>query len=790
MRKTIITSSKISNEYKEKLLHNTSISFGIQVLPFDAYFFPETTNQDHQIYVAHHLLKKENFKHLGDLFSFPLTINNLIDFNKELQCYNIPFDNLPTETEYDCEIKKALMLLKQEIKPIDENIFYIAQGLTHAQLTYLRNHKAQEIIDDTWNITPSHYAFKSGLNQRQEIEGLIQHLLREPIENPLVLVPNLAQSIPYFKSVFSRLKIPYESQDSKLKENVYQYITLLDYYVDPTIDNIYKVIESQVFELEHPQQLLHYLKFYRATKEQFFGSLEYAHKHYLLSDFYEIQTMIETDHQHIKEHLTTLSALTLEEALIYILNHIKHTSQKSALPIQTYLQNTLSAINIDTLHILKQGLNNLINETFQTPFLTLKTYNDLPLYPVDTLFILGLSAKNYPAIMAPSGILDTSYRHRVKSYPTQSIQNEHQMLYKELIFTKAHSLILSVHELTFEGKSLELANRISEEAKIHNHKFTPWKLSESDPYYKLTKKLSPEVARDLYLEDNGLLKGSVSSFERYVSDPYTYFIEKGLNIKQPVDYNLLPRLRGSINHKVLETGILDMQETLFPQNDAYLPHFVRINKQELKKHLDFIEKSNDSTLLTPFKRELKVISNDLFKGISFVGFIDRIDKLNNNSYMIIDYKSSAHTLSKSELEKGGQLQLLTYVLAFKATLDDTASILGSYYYIFDKKKADTPKYKYCGFSKTKGITEIPPLSQEDLNKQYSLKGWTYNAIDSSLVPDALFAGRTLTNLYSLDNLEDFMHEMYEHLRTKILNGVLDAEDLELPFRSVDVKGDQ
>lgn len=789
MRKTIIISPELSNEYKEHILSLSNTTFGTQVIAFDSYFFPVTTNSDHQIYLAHKILQENDFKYLKDLFSFPLTIKNLIDFNKELQCYNLSYDNLPTETDYDKEIKHALKLLHQSIKPIDSSIQYIAQGLSHAQLTYLKNNNAHEILNDAWSITPKSYDFKSGLNQRQELEGLIQHLLRSNIKDAQVLVPNISDSIPFLKSIFSRLNIPYESKDIKLNEKVYQYLALLDYYQEQSIETIYNVIESQVFALKHPKQLLQYLRFYRATKTQFFDKLDFAEDHYLISEIFKVQNQIQEDHVLVKEALIHLSSLSLKEALAYILETIKSTSPDSALPIQQYLQNTMSALNEETLHIFKQGLNSLIRESFITPFLTLKTYNELPLYPHNNLFILGLSAKNYPAISAPSGILDVSYRKRVKDYPSQDVLNEHQMHYKELFFSKAKHLTLSVHELTFEGKTLEFANRVLDEAKNQNKKFSPWLLSELDPYYKATKKLSPNIAHDLYLDDNGLLRGSVSSFERYVTDPYNYFIEKGLRIKAPIDYNLYPRLRGSINHEVFETGVLDMQENLLPQNDTYVPHFVEMNKKELLKHLDFLKQIDDSGLITPYKKELKVQNDDLFEGIAFTGFIDRIDKLKNDAYLIIDYKSSSHTLSKSELEKGTQLQLLTYVLAFKKTLEDTSSILGSYYYIFDKKKADTPKFKQYSFSKTKGIYATPALTQDDLDRQYSIKGWTYENISPALIPDKLFTGRTLTNIFNLENLDEFVHEMYAHLRSKILNGVLDTEELDLPFRAVDVKGD-
>ena len=136
-----------------------------------------------------------------------------------------------------------------------------------------------------------------------------------------------------------------------------------------------------------------------------------------------------------------------------------------------------------------------------------------------------------------------------------------------------------------------------------------------------------------YLKD-GKLNASVSSLEKYIKDPFLYFKEEGLNLKEPFDFKLDARLLGTINHYAFEQyfqgnndpfQLWDVYEPYLPKNNPYIKFLITINNQNTLENILFLEKALGQTTFKPFKTEEYIKNEKIFKDVSLRGFVDRID---------------------------------------------------------------------------------------------------------------------------------------------------------------------
>lgn len=245
-----------------------------------------------------------------------------------------------------------------------------------------------------------------------------------------------------------------------------------------------------------------------------------------------------------------------------------------------------------------------------------------------------------------------------------------------------------------------------------------------------------------YLQDLGLEKRNVqpindltqialnaTSMERYFDCPFIFAAEKVFRLRDvdAIDIELTAMSRGSTLHKIfeliykhhpdLELDDKDLDEVLelariqskeFLVQDSYLWQsykvrfkkiaikFIEFEKQwhktfagtkvdELEKAFEFYFDLHDKKLYTEAGVDR----------IKINGKIDRVDRFNNEHFIVIDYKSSspqAHNfaswLKGLDGEGGGgpHLQLLFYVWVLEKFFlkDIDYNVIGAFYYIYNK----------------------------------------------------------------------------------------------------------
>lgn len=264
---------------------------------------------------------------------------------------------------------------------------------------------------------------------------------------------------------------------------------------------------------------------------------------------------------------------------------------------------------------------------------------------------------------------------------------------------------IKIHEDRYPGK-LEKINSIAELAYLRS----------SNDFNNYRGKLDYELIKDIIKKDLEDKVFSISYLEGYSKCPYYFLLSRYFNIEEmgrdvekysPLDI-------GSIYHQVLYQyyrryqrnmeNILEFQfeETLDELKSLVYKHGKMEGfNQEDEKDLLIIENiyirlmnliSSDidrlkkSPGIVPYDFEVEFGKNKEFeieydnKKIKLRGLIDRIDKLPNDKYMVLDYKSSSYGKQDiSRIEEGLSLQLPVYIMS----QEERDIVAGSYLTISD-----------------------------------------------------------------------------------------------------------
>lgn len=229
------------------------------------------------------------------------------------------------------------------------------------------------------------------------------------------------------------------------------------------------------------------------------------------------------------------------------------------------------------------------------------------------------------------------------------------------------------------------------------------RILKSLDYKNIPRRLSPELAEQLYGKDLYL---SVSQLESFYLDPYSHFLQYGLKLRERAVQELTPAETGTFFHDALDSIFRTVisknltfdqlnEEELITVTDEVLQELYMNNKFKLlsmSNRMRFIRKQLSQTIqkmvwamsnqtkrtqMRPRKSEVlfgRLGTKQGVPGLHFPlntggnlyvrGKIDRLDTLemNNELYLsIVDYKSSKKALKFDEVYHGLMMQMLTYL---------------------------------------------------------------------------------------------------------------------------------
>ncbi len=292
--------------------------------------------------------------------------------------------------------------------------------------------------------------------------------------------------------------------------------------------------------------------------------------------------------------------------------------------------------------------------------------------------------------------------------------------------------------------------------------------------------------------DKGVIRGSVSSFERYSNCAYSYFLRTGLRIKEPLDYELSPKNLGTLIHNLskiiiedeINTHVFDIIKSVVVENFEHIELF-KYRPGELEIFIKFITyqlinsfkaykliedegKFRPMALEDPFQ-DLIIEENEV--KIQINGFIDRIDEYNNN-LIIKDYKTGKTKFKIEEFVYGLSLQLPTYAFAVEKKYGK--NVIGAYYLDLANTIINEDGYKIT----VKDGLERAQRS-ESIYKDYRYNGINFECDEETLktfVPN--FKGvkgirktkKLITNSFSHEELFSALIYLYKEIANRLMLG--------------------
>ena len=282
----------------------------------------------------------------------------------------------------------------------------------------------------------------------------------------------------------------------------------------------------------------------------------------------------------------------------------------------------------------------------------------------DGVIVIDFNDDKVPKRSIKDKFISTKVKKQA-SLPTLKHREDLQKYYYKRLFDKAKQI--SISYVNDDANTISrFSTQIFDKSNIIKADF-----SNILQKYKEINIFDDDIVHDI---DLSLQEWSATSLKTYLQCKRKYYFSYILKIKdhsislKPQAYEL-----GKIVHDVLEKIYkhknvsyenLCKHIDIYQNKNPYLSLELEIWKKKLQK---FINKEQ-----IRFKQGINVYSLEkkfyiIYKGIKIKGAIDRIDKLKDNSYAILDYKTSSSLKidSAKTLEHANDFQLEFYYLALR-----------------------------------------------------------------------------------------------------------------------------
>lgn len=788
MTHTIIAPQHYHEEFKRELLQNKKHLLNIMVRDFDFVFFsPQTSARELELDIFHALTTIETST-LSSIIGFPKTVDMLINFSKELLLYNIDPNDLPQNTPLQRDIYACVLVVLEYLsKPeVPQGTFTIYEnGLSYAQKSFLRLNNLPTV--ETPARAPQSIRYRVALNLRTEIEATIQDILLQKLDNAVVAMPNLDAALPLIESILPRYGVSYHFYDDDQDLVSKHFRALFEFSLNPSTETLINVLKSNALNFYNFESYLLLIDHFKLELSDILSDFPVLDESWP-RDLYRHYINVTENLEAFQTVLQTLAAPSIDDAMIVAYNTLCNIyPMRNLTPLKSLITQSLTLYTENTLPFFYRYVENLKSANTKLNTIQFVDMRQLPLQPVENLYILNLTAKTFPATSSHTGIIDESYLNKVCEYPTLDKRTQDTLSQQMRIFNISDNLTLSFASSTYEGKSIEPSYPVDTFCKQNNVSLLPWRIQQVLSRKQTVHRLSPEIANTLFLDD-GRIRGSISSFQLYTQDPYQFFIERGLKLKKPEPFALNPLILGTFNHAVMESLHIDKDvqdlhviKNSFSPRDLKSQLIFKRNDDMMTRNINFVLNSIDSSKFEPSMSEKHFEDSSLFPSITLKGIIDRID-VNNDNILIVDYKSSAQSLAQKKVQSGEQLQLLTYAMIGHRKFNK--DVLGVFYFGFTDKNN---KISRRDFKPASGVVtlEHDPEEAWKQNKRYS--GWYFQSPDDSFENVEYYGGlrqlksgeiSTFRKPYDFIKVSNLLTDVYAQITTQILNGVIDADRLD------------
>lgn len=786
MKNLIIAAQHLINEIVEERTSKKGILFNTSIRNYNFALNP-TMPSKAEIMIAF-LEKSKNLplEDISEVIKFPETINSLIQFSLEMHNLGITIDDLPKDTKLNKEIALVLSLLNDIIPkpdiPNNSNVQAYTESLSFDQSFYLSKHGIQSSLLP--NVTPATVNLKFGLNIRHEIEACIQEIMVNNLSNVTIALPNLSNHIPLIEATLKRYGKPHSLQDRSVSLSKSNFIALMDFAKFKDLNSLKTALACNAFNLYTASDIAFYIDHFEMTINDILNSFDLA-KDVKNIQLINIQNRIQSDVLKLQEHVRNIFSNSYFENLNYAYALIATNSKINSQPLYNFIVNHFDLFEEKHHSLLIYFVENIPLPALECSFARFVDIQNLPLKPVEYLYVLNLSGSNYPSLSARSGLIDEQYLSKINGYPTLDVRNKYALNQQKRFYSLSKNLTLSYSISTYEGKGLELSYPVSVYAKENKIIGEAWKIDQITSLKKRKLFLSPNLAQNLYLHE-GKIIGSVSSLELYTRDPLKYFLEKGLKLKEPELPIFDARTLGTLNHEIVENIKKQASENLwdklwlsFPKHSQFYQAIKARNDEFMSLNTQLLNDVAESISFETMDRERYFINDSIHPKIELRGIIDRVDAT-EDKLLIIDYKSSAQSLSVDKIISGNQLQLLSYAKIAQTMYHK--DVLGVFYFGFNMPNL---KRSDLSFKSAKGILSVPFEAKKEWVKQKRLSGWFFEQPESRFNSSEYFKNLKTnkddiikaSSLYDYEITIQNLYQVYDDIQKNILNGVLELDEM-------------
>ena len=749
-------------------------------------------------------------------------IEECLSFLNELHFYDIPLSDLPTQTPTYLELKKLLETI-YDIQTKSSIQIEVLNHLPSLNDIYIDiqypSYKEKQVIDILQNKgaicvqnlkhTPI-YNYYYANNARCEVEAIAQQIIRDKKDvNQIMIAYCDSKYNEIISSVFDRYQIPIHLNQMKSSSLAFKCATLLEFSLNPNPSTFLDCLTQGCFK--NVEKLIEIQNIYPYNYNENYPNLNNIT---LNTDIFN---MIE-----INQLITLIEQAQIQKDAIYqsfdqLVNYADF--KELFITIDEILRNNIQEKEIKTLYQIqsifrdslpylkdKEDLQLLIDEIkkIKTSIQT-KRYNAIHVIPysqvntlLPTTYICGATQTSFNEFNPLNGIFDETYVSNIKNYPTLMQRYEHAHLALVNKIKSGNEIIVSFPQSDYLGKNFEVALDIENLLNMDSKEFPLIKQKEANEHIS---NLTSTDASSIYTK-NHVIKGSISSLEKYVGCPYAYFLRYGCRIQEPIESGFNVQKIGTLNHFILETLVnryskeyskaniheviqivdasIEDMKTVFPHLQFDIIRNRLIENMELNLFiLDDMEKASSMTpTYSEYKWNKDVQVDDVT--LRLVGYVDRIDTA-PTTFRIIDYKSSQKNLDKEKVFSGQQLQLCTYLMQIRDELQ--LRPLGGFYYSFMNSKFELP---YQKLSRSKKVLEeiSKEMIEKEIIKNNRLQGWIFddnveimdeNGAHVKGISNTKNKGVYARNVYKLDEVSECITEMMKMIVSNILSGNIQCE---------------
>ncbi len=631
-----------------------------------------------------------------------------------MDMYQIKISDLPEANAIEKEKKDILawMMTLELYRP-----YLQRKALPYDRLQVTSNLYSvyqSEILKDAKKIEPekieavNKLAFKA-LNPSQEIEAVAQYIASEQLTDVLILHGDLANASHDLIRFFSQYQLDFQISYPTVNTTNLIFLQLVKLSQEPNLTNLIELLKYFPFgQTQEEHDLLIYLKQFLPNFESL-PQLNTIENHNLFKetspqDYHNLRRLEQSAQRALQRWYHHLQILDKDQPLTssFTVLNLTQSPKRAIIDLKNQLESLYEEkeSEVDT-EILENLLSKEQYQMIEGENIVIGSLRDIPPMNFKTIILMGLNHNNYPLNDIYTGIFDELYLSKVSEFPSLELRQEQLNKQLEPLFQRSETLIYSSHRISFDGKTVEQSYELDAQLQKDNLTWQDWNYIQNPGKSLEIETLEPDYVDDLVFK-NGLLKGSISSFETYFNCSYQYFVEYILYIREPRAYTTDVAFIGSISHEVLESVVRDYPDNyyelspdklepylesyrqilfdLYPNKRFQFDHIFKLLTNNIKVTLNKLKTIEPlRTYYRPFENEYKFSNVSGFDPddiIRLTGFIDRID-IGSQGLIILDYKSSDMNLSITNIYNGQQLQLILYGEIASRTFEKP--LVGVYY---------------------------------------------------------------------------------------------------------------